>query len=169
MFEIKVKGRETAGDTVSGMKPGRRAVMETRDFVCPDCGAVIPNDRANRRKRCPRCSYRNAKRLVTEGQRARRQEAQEDGALRTKPGPQPKPEPEETAAPSIARQRREQAAAQAARVRAQNAQCRDCRWRMLSANFKLVVGCDYCNKTGRLRDRGEGPGRCGSFEPQKGR
>lgn len=143
--------------------------MKTPDFVCPDCGAVIPNDRANRRKRCPRCSYRNAKRLVTEGQRARRQAAQDGETARKKPGPRPRPKPEEPAVPSIAQQRREQDAAQAARVRAQKAQCRGCRWRMLPANFKLVVGCDYCNKTGRPRDRGEGPGRCGSFEPQKGR
>lgn len=45
--------------------------------------------------------------------------------------------------------------------------CHKCRYRMFDASNERVNGCDFVSHTGHLRDRGNGPGDCRSFEPIK--
>lgn len=43
--------------------------------------------------------------------------------------------------------------------------CHKCRYRLRDVSWRVVEGCNYASVTGRLRDRGNGPGDCRSFEP----
>lgn len=43
--------------------------------------------------------------------------------------------------------------------------CYKCRYRLLDVTYRVVEGCNYASVTGHLRDRGNGPGDCRSFEP----
>ena len=43
--------------------------------------------------------------------------------------------------------------------------CHKCKYRLLDVTYRIVEGCRYAAETGRLRDRGNGPGDCRSFEP----
>lgn len=46
-----------------------------------------------------------------------------------------------------------------------NLLCHKCRYRLLDVSYRIVEGCNYASVTGHLRDRGNGPGDCRSFEP----
>ena len=43
--------------------------------------------------------------------------------------------------------------------------CHKCKYRLLDVSYRIVEGCNYASVTGHLRDRGNGPGDCRSFEP----
>ena len=43
--------------------------------------------------------------------------------------------------------------------------CHKCKYRLLDVTYRIVEGCNYASATGHLRDRGNGPGDCRSFEP----
>ena len=43
--------------------------------------------------------------------------------------------------------------------------CHKCKYRLLDVTYQIVEGCNYASATGHLRDRGNGPGDCRSFEP----
>ena len=43
--------------------------------------------------------------------------------------------------------------------------CHKCKYRLLDVSWRVVEGCNYASVTGHLRDRGNGPGDCRSFEP----
>ena len=45
-----------------------------------------------------------------------------------------------------------------------NLLCHKCRYRLLDVSYRIVEGCNYASVTGHLRDRGNGPGDCRSFE-----
>lgn len=135
-----------------------------RDFVCPDCGAVIRDDASTNRKRCPRCAYEWQKRKALENAKKQRERMREENKIKKKAGRKPKEKPQ----PSPAAQKQKEAdARQNARIREQRRQCNSCRWRMYDAASRRTVGCDFLLKNGHMRDRGEGPGKCGSFEPFK--
>lgn len=135
-----------------------------RDFVCPDCGEIIKNDTSSNRKRCPRCSYAAQKQRVIDFCRQRRIQMREDNKIRKKAGRKPKEKPEPLPAVRLQKQAE---AEQNARVREQKKQCKNCRWRMYDTPNNRVLGCEYLLRNGHMRDRGEGPGKCGSFEPIK--
>lgn len=46
-----------------------------------------------------------------------------------------------------------------------NLLCHKCKYRLLDVSYRIVEGCNYASVTGHLRDRGNGPGDCRSFEP----
>ena len=43
--------------------------------------------------------------------------------------------------------------------------CHKCKYRLHDVSYRIVEGCNYASVTGHLRDRGNGPGDCRSFEP----
>lgn len=130
--------------------------------MCPDCGAVIQDDASTNRKRCPRCTYEWQKRKALENAKKQRERMREENKIKKKAGRKPKEKPQ----PSPAVQKQKEAdAEQNARIREQRKQCQSCRWRMYDAASRRTVGCDFLLKNGHMRDRGEGPGKCGSFAP----
>lgn len=46
-----------------------------------------------------------------------------------------------------------------------NLLCHKCKYRLHDVSYRIVEGCNYASVTGHLRDRGNGPGDCRSFEP----
>lgn len=141
-----------------------------RDFVCPDCGTVIENDTALNRKRCPRCAYEMEKKRAIESARQKRIQRREERKLHPelakKPGRKPKEKPESPPIPRSTAQK-ELDAEQNARMSEQRRQCKSCRWRLTNSDRRCVIGCDFLSKNGHMRDRGEGPGKCGSYEQKK--
>ena len=62
---------------------------------------------------------------------------------------------------------REQAdAEQDARREKSAKQCKRCYYCKIAHNMNFWY-CDYVSWEGKLRDKGEGPGKCGSFKPRK--
>ena len=52
-----------------------------------------------------------------------------------------------------------------ARIEKQMKQCRKCHYYTKTPNTKAEY-CDFISWEGKLRDRGEGAGKCGSFKPK---
>lgn len=131
-----------------------------RDFVCPDCGEIIKNDTFKNRKRCPRCAYIAEKKRICEKARLQR----EKNGGKKKAGRKPKEKPKVW---PMAQQQKQADAEQNAQIREQRKQCKNCRFRLMSGDRRYIIGCDHLFLTGKFRDKGEGPGKCGSFEPIK--
>lgn len=53
-----------------------------------------------------------------------------------------------------------------ARIEKQMKQCVGCKY-CTHTNGTLRKYCDFVSWEGKLRDKGEGPGKCGSFKPRK--
>ena len=53
-----------------------------------------------------------------------------------------------------------------ARTEKQLKQCLECYY-CARKNGNMQQYCDFVSWEGKLRDRGEGPGKCGSFRPRK--
>lgn len=49
-------------------------------------------------------------------------------------------------------------------LKEQNKQCKNCKYHYKDGFYEF---CDYVSWHGELRDRGEGPGKCGSFLPKE--
>ena len=65
----------------------------------------------------------------------------------------------------LARRRKRDAEIDANGKLEREALCYKCRYRLLDVSYQVIKGCNYASVTGRLRDRGNGPGDCRSFEP----
>ena len=65
----------------------------------------------------------------------------------------------------IAKRRKRDAEIDANGKLEREALCYKCRYRLLDVSYRVIEGCNYASVTGHLRDRGNGPGDCRSFEP----
>lgn len=132
------------------------------DFVCPDCGVVIKNNKSANRKRCPRCAYLAQKERQKPYSEQRRMELRENTAVR-KLG-RGRPSQEKPQVPEAVKQRQEaDAKLDEAAAKLRREKCRTCQYALRNSARKLVLGCDYYGLTGRLRDKSGGPGMCGSY------
>lgn len=106
---------------------------------------------AKNRKYCPECSYAASVEtymekyeVYKENARIRRQEKRE-AAKSTNP---PK----------------KKLSKLDAYIKEQSKQCKDCKYHYKDGEYEF---CDYVTWHGRLRDKGEGPGKCGSYTPEE--
>lgn len=120
----------------------------------------MKNDRAHGRKLCPACAYEmQKKRARANAHAAERKDLKESLAIK-KAGTAPtKP-----AGPTPAQAQKERDRAFNERVKLQARQCLTCRWRVMDNPNHRLIGCGFLLKNDRCRDRGKGPGKCGSYE-----
>lgn len=118
-------------------------------FTCPRCNRTLQLASVVNRKLCPECSYAVSKEIYLanyakykETERIKRQERR---AAAPKP---PKPPISELDA----------------YIKQQSKQCKTCKYHYKDGEYEF---CDFVTWSGQLRDRGEGPGQCGSFTPKE--
>lgn len=136
------------------------------DFVCPDCGVVIKNNKSANRKRCPWCAYLVQKERHKLHSQQRREELREDAAIRKLGrGRPPKEKPQVPEAVKQRQEADEKLDEAAAKMRREK--CRNCQYALHNCDRRYVIGCDYYGRTGRLRDKSGGPGTCGSYQRRR--
>lgn len=137
-----------------------------KNFVCPKCGYVIKNDLANNRQLCPTCA-RERKRERDNARNILVAQEEYKGVRLDKPSKlkQVENEQEREERRLIEEAKKEADEKLDARTRAQMKQCRKCEYHARAAGGYEF--CDHVTKTGKLRDRGQGVGKCGSFAPMK--
>lgn len=114
-------------------------------FTCPDCGETFLFQYVASRQRCPDCAKKRTRLLNKINEEKRRERAKEKAeALRAR-----------KVCPGDAEMDR--------RREIQMKQCRNCEYLCKDGLYEF---CDFLSWEGRLRDRGEGDGKCGSFLPK---
>lgn len=124
--------------------------IKMEPFLCPRCGRTFLLKHDKRRKLCKECSILKNK----EDTRARVAAALNEKAKykqMAKPEP-PKPKVDE----------------ETRLYKLQHKQCVGCHYYSNDGGDKSKF-CHYCLRTKRLRDKGNGPGDCRSFEPKRKR
>ena len=122
----------------------RQAIIEP--FTCPDCGRILQLAKAKYRKRCPECSAAHQKAVYLANLETYKENAKVKATLK-----------QQEKKPTVRRKEADTV------YQLQSKQCRKCQYRCKDGGLEF---CDYFTFTGMLRDRGEGPGKCGSFLPK---
>lgn len=119
-------------------------------FLCPRCGRTFLLKFDKRRKLCKECSVQKNR----EDSQARYAALMKEKAKykQMEKADAPKPKLDE----------------QAQRYKLQHKQCVGCHYYSNDGGDKSKF-CHYCLRTKRLRDKGNGPGDCRSFEPKRKR
>jgi hypothetical protein len=116
-----------------------------KPFTCSDCGETFMLTFVPTRQRCAECAKARAKILRQANERRR--------AERIKMGLEPTPKKKVYPGDAKIDQNR----------KIQMVQCKTCDYRCRDGSLEF---CDYVSWEGELRDRGEGPGKCGSYLPK---
>ena len=132
-----------------------RPIDKTREikkepFLCPRCGRTLLLKFDKRRKLCKECAIQKNKEDTRAWYAAALKEKAEYKQMAKADAPKPK-EDEETR-----------------RYKLQRKQCIGCHYYANDGGDKSRY-CHYCLRTKRLRDKGNGPGDCRSFEPRRKR
>lgn len=119
------------------------------NFTCPKCNRTLPLVYIVNRKFCPECSAKTSREtymakydFYKANARAREKERK---ASAQKPAKPPVSELD-------------------ANIKKQAKQCKTCKYHYKDCGYEF---CDYVTWHGRLRDRGEGAGKCGSYAPKE--
>ncbi len=128
-------------------------------ITCLRCGLKIKQNIRNSRKYCPECAE------IMRMKRGR-QYSQERLALE-KESNAIKAAAKQTEKSPFLEEHRKADVELDARSAKQREQCRKCKYQLQqgSNNKMYCIGCDYISWKKHSRDKGEGPGKCGSFEP----
>lgn len=125
-------------------------------MICPDCGRETQYS-TRKPERCPDCAKKRRQLINNANDKELfRQHKAMKAIFR-----QSKEEPT-----GFAKERAKRDAEIDARSRKQiKKQCQFCQYRWYDFANEITKGCDFVSHTGKLRDRGNGPGDCRSFVP----
>lgn len=130
--------------------------MMRKTIICARCGREV-EARGNQKKYCDECAKIAADERSRKHSEERRREERENAAIVmaafAKPEKNPKLELQKAQDKELD-----------ARIAKQNKQCRKCDYCYKDGS---IAFCDYISHEGHSRDRGEGPGKCGSFKPRR--
>lgn len=130
-------------------------------FICPECGKEAVRARHNKMY-CRECVQKREKARARERSYQRLQEEKETHALKAAAYETEKYENK------MLKERLANDARIDARSRKQiKKQCQFCKYQLRQGGNceNRCIGCDHVSHTGKLRDRGNGPGDCRSFVP----
>lgn len=128
-------------------------------ITCLRCGLKIKQNIRNSRKYCPECAEIMRMKRGRQYSQERLELEKESNAI--------KAAAKQTEKSPFLEEHRKADAELDARSAKQRQQCRKCKYQLRqgSNNQMHCIGCDYISWEGHSRDKGEGPGKCGSFVP----
>lgn len=130
-----------------------------KTFICPMCGKETEQGPTNNRKFCRECIVQRRMERSRITSKERLEQEKESNAIKAAANQVEK---------SVFLEEHKKADEELdARSAKQRKQCQKCKYQLRQgANGKLYcIGCDYVSWEKHSRDKGEGPGKCGSFVP----
>ena len=128
-------------------------------FICPECGKVAQQSTSRNRQYCPECAEKRRLERGRISSRERLELEKESNAI--------KAAAKQTEKREFLEEHRKADAELDAKSAKQRKQCVKCKYQLRqgSNNVMYCIGCDYISWEKHSRDKGDGPGKCGSFVP----